>query len=35
VQDAELVALGPRFLEKADAFAQTYPVKHIYGSYEE
>jgi predicted dehydrogenase len=35
VEDAELVALGSRSMEKASAFAETYPAKHIYGSYEE
>lgn len=35
VEDAELVALGSRSMEKASAFSQTYPAKHIYGSYEE
>ena len=35
VEDAELVALGSRSMEKASAFAETYPAKKIYGSYEE
>jgi predicted dehydrogenase len=35
VEDAELVALGSRSMEKVSAFAETYPAKHIYGSYEE
>jgi len=35
VEDAELVALGSRSIEKARAFADTYPAKNIYGSYEQ
>jgi len=35
VEDAELVALGSRSMEKARAFAETYPAKNIYGSYEQ
>ncbi len=35
VEDAELVALGSRSMEKARAFADTYPAKNIYGSYEQ
>jgi predicted dehydrogenase len=34
VKDAELVALGSRSLEKARAFAETYPAKQVHGSYE-
>jgi predicted dehydrogenase len=35
VEDAELVALGSRSMEKARAFADSYPAKNIYGSYEQ
>lgn len=35
VEDAELVALGSRSIDKASAFAANYPAKNLYGSYEE
>ena len=34
VSDAELVAVGARQLETAEAFAKEFPASHIHGSYE-
>ena len=35
VEDAELWAVGSRDIAKAEAFRQTYPARHAYGSYED
>jgi predicted dehydrogenase len=35
LSDAELLAVGSRTHEKGDAFAQTFSVERVYGSYEE
>lgn len=34
VPDAQLVAVGSRTLENAEAFAKEFPVQHIHGSYQ-
>ncbi len=35
LENAELAAIGSRYLEKADAFAEKYGAKRAYGSYQE